>query len=368
MNDRSLAIDALRGLAALSVVIYHSREINWIGLSKVWQKHGLSTDLNALFSYASAPFSFGFIAVPLFFVISGYCIHRPNIRRLANDPGYNLDLAAYLKRRVWRVYPVLLAALLLTFLFDSYTRTHTPDDYRLGDNSWQSFALNLLSLQNIVCLPYGSNGPLWTLGMELHFYFLYPLLFLSTKRWGPIKTMIAVFCISVIAICWMRVTDRHSYVFAAYWFTWTMGFLIAECETGRCSFRLPKPFIISVLFIMLGCGLCLKNERLLAEPLFAIGFGSFVWWSLRPNARYLWEMHGGRIAACLGVFSYSLYAIHLPFLVFLRSFLQKGVQSDSIAVPFLFTGFSILLANAMFWIVERWSLRLPFNFHQSKVP
>ena len=359
MNGRSKAIDALRGIAALSVVVYHSREINWVGLSSIWQKHGLSADLNALLGYASAPFSFGFVAVPLFFVISGYCIHRPNVIRLQGDPDHSLNLGEYCKRRLWRVYPVLIAALFLTLLLDSYTRAHTPEDYRLGDNSWQSFVLNLLTLQNIACPPYGSNGPLWTLGMELHFYFLYPLLFHSTKKVGAAKTVTSVFFISVVCIAWLKITGSQATVFPTYWFTWATGFLIAECDAGRCTFRLPKPLLASILLTAVGCGLCLKNERHLAEPFFAVGFGSFVWWSLRPGNRALWESPLGRMAAFLGIFSYSLYAIHLPFLVFLKSSLQGGAKAESIAVPLVFSLFSVLLAAAMFWAVERWSLRLP---------
>lgn len=359
MNERSLAIDALRGIAALAVVIYHSREINWIGLSSLWQQHGFSAHPNALLGYASAPFSFGFIAVPLFFVISGYCIHRPNVYRLTKDTHHSIPLKDYFKRRLWRVYPVLVAALLLTLLFDSYTRAHTPEDYRLGDNSWQSFVLNLLSLQNIACPPYGSNGPLWTLGMELHFYFLYPLLFLATKKWGAHKTLLGVLCISLLSIASLRANDSQAYIFTTYWFTWVAGFYLAECEAGRSRLRLPYPLICSLLLIAIGCGLCVKNEHLFAQPFFALGFGAFVWWSLLPSTRFIWNMTWGKMAARLGIFSYSLYAIHLPFLVFLKSSLQGGTKAESIGIPILYSFFCILLALALFWAVERWSLQLP---------
>ena len=99
MNKRLLSIDALRGVAALAVVFFHAREMNWIGISALWSANKLAPNLNAFLGYLTFPVIFGWAAVPLFFVLSGYCIHRPHVAKLARDADYRIDLKTYFVRR-----------------------------------------------------------------------------------------------------------------------------------------------------------------------------------------------------------------------------------------------------------------------------
>lgn len=198
MKQRLVSIDALRGLAALVVVFFHAREMNWIGVNAMWHANGLRPNINAYLGYLTFPTVFGFAAVSLFFVLSGYCIHRPHVSKLVENPSYTIDKKTYFVRRLWRIYPVLFAALLFTCLLDVYTRRHFPSDIKLGDNSLGNFLLNLFAFQGIVGSNYGTNVPLWTLAMEIHFYLIYPLLFWATKRVGPYVTVAGVAAVSLI--------------------------------------------------------------------------------------------------------------------------------------------------------------------------
>ncbi len=108
-----MAINAWRGIAALLVAYFHCRQVTWIGMQQ-FHCSGALFDLNALFSYLTFPIAWGSAGVPIFFVISGYCIHRGTARRLLADWPHRSARAISL-RRFARIYPVLLAALLLTF-------------------------------------------------------------------------------------------------------------------------------------------------------------------------------------------------------------------------------------------------------------
>ncbi|WP_334737724.1 acyltransferase family protein [Nostoc sp.] len=101
------SIDALRGLAALTVVFYHARPMFWVGLGEIWKQYGLSIDINSWLGYATAPLYFGGLAVNLFFIISGYCIHRRGAQQLISDSKASLNLKQYAIRRIWRIYPLL---------------------------------------------------------------------------------------------------------------------------------------------------------------------------------------------------------------------------------------------------------------------
>ena len=115
---RISAIDALRGLAALSVLVYHARGMLWVGATQTYHHYGLSLNFNAWLGYKTVPFSLGSLGVTLFFVLSEYCIHRRGAQMLANDSCATIDYKAFVIRRFWRIYPTYVVALLLTALVD----------------------------------------------------------------------------------------------------------------------------------------------------------------------------------------------------------------------------------------------------------
>ena len=362
MKKRLLSIDALRGLAALVVVFYHAREMNWIGIGAMWSSNKLAPNLNAYAGYLTFPVVFGFAAVSLFFVLSGYCIHRPHVSRLAQNENYVIDKKTYFVRRLWRIYPVLFAALIFTALFDFYTRQHFPADVKLGDNGVGNFLINLFSLQGIAGPTYGTNVPLWTLGMEIHFYLVYPLLFWSTKRFGPLLTVGSVALVSLLSLLILRLSHSHLVIFLPFWFTWTVGFLVAEHEAQRVRLRV-RPWRLLIGIALLGaCALTLKNQKDLAEPFFAPAFGALLLWSISARGEAFWAKHG-KFLARAGIVSFSLYAFHYPFIILLRSLWLGGAPSASIVVPFVTSVACLGLAFVMFWLVERWSLQVPENWN-----
>ena len=369
MKKRLLSIDALRGLAALAVVFFHAREMNWIGISAMWQANKLAPDLNAYLGYLTFPVIFGWAAVPLFFVLSGYCIHRPHVAKLSQNPEYRIDLKTYFIRRLWRIYPVLFAALIFTAALDPYTLHYFSNDLKTGDNDAMTLWMNLLCLQGVAAPTYGTNVPLWTLGMEVHFYLFYPLLFWATKRFGPLATVRVVAAISFFTLAILHALKIELTLFLAFWFTWSVGFLVAEhgAERVRLSLRPWRFWIGSALAI--ACVLTFVGQKDLAEPFFAPAFGVLLLWSISARGEKFWSKRG-QLLARVGTVSFSLYAFHYPFLVFLRSWLLDGMQSASIFIPFVATLACLGVGVLMFCLVERWSLKVPehWNWFRGKRP
>ena len=104
VEDKDIAINAWRGFAALLVAYFHCRQITWIGIQQ-FHKTAAGFDLNTLFSYLTFPIAWGSAGVPIFFVISGYCIHRGTARKLLANPSAPFDTGNFLMRRFARILP-----------------------------------------------------------------------------------------------------------------------------------------------------------------------------------------------------------------------------------------------------------------------
>src|SRR5678816_1627433 len=97
---RLRSIDALRGAAALGVVLYHSVDRSPAAIPAGWTRYP-----EMALQFVS---SFGYIGVFLFFVISGFCIHLQWARAKASDEQPVISFGSFWKRRVRRLYPCLL--------------------------------------------------------------------------------------------------------------------------------------------------------------------------------------------------------------------------------------------------------------------
>ncbi|MBV8333528.1 MAG: acyltransferase [Candidatus Eremiobacteraeota bacterium] len=147
--DRHLdAIDGLRGIAIALVVAYHS-----------WLVYGSSL---GLLSQA------GFLGVELFFALSGFCMFYPFARaKFFGTPAPEWGQYAY--RRAIKIVPSYLVALTVFAL--CYARRDGSDHTAIG------YAAHVLFVHPLLPHQFQSiSGPLWTIGVEVQFYLIFPLL------------------------------------------------------------------------------------------------------------------------------------------------------------------------------------------------
>lgn len=375
-SNRLNSIDALRGLAVLMVVLYHARSMLWVGLAQTWRQYGLSADINAWLGYATVPLYFGGLGVTLFFVLSGYCIHRRGAQCLAVKPAAQLNLNVFAFRRIWRIFPTYFAALCITALVDAYVITYHPTQVPAGqDNSLFGFCINLLSLQGLVSPNFGSNGVLWTLALELHLYAAYPLLYYISRVHSPVRVLHITFIVGLIYVLFARFIDSPGMlpyrgaggpIFLPYWFTWAVGFCIAEVEADRANF--PSRFwLFAIVGSMLAIPMSLLKLEDLAEFGFALAFGGLVYWSITRQGNYFWSCLPGQLLAKIGLFSYSLYAVHVPCLVLVKAIMTTSGQEFTTLFPTIVgTLLSLAAAWFLFLLVERWSLKPLPQWHVVK--
>lgn len=150
--ERLDVLDGLRGLAILLVVWYHA-----------WLVSGQA--IPALNFVAEA----GFLGVDLFFFISGFCLFYPYARAQIERTA-EPTTRRFFARRAAKIVPSYLLALGL-FAVVYHARFASPQDALVQIGSHLTF-LHTLHPQT-----YGSiSGPLWTIGVEVQFYLVFPLI------------------------------------------------------------------------------------------------------------------------------------------------------------------------------------------------
>lgn len=354
LDDKDVAINAWRGIAALLVAYFHCRQVTWIGMHQ-FHRMSPAMDANTVVSYLTFPIAWGSAGVPIFFVISGYCIHRAMARRLIANPSAPLDSGNFLLRRFARIYPVLLAALLLTLALDSLSTTFLPVSRKINPFDVHAFAVNLLSLQGIAGKTFGSNGALWTLSIEMQFYLVYPLLIALRRRIGMRDVLIFVGLVNITSALLL---ERHQIiVFTSYWFAWTIGAWIAEAKAlGTRAW--PRMGIAASMIALAGCA-AFSLAQYAAFQLWAIAFAVYLFSALDKPWRDTLAVRG---LSWLGEFSFSLYVVHLPVFVLLASVFFRSALQTQIWASIAFTAVAVGVAFVFYFLVERpammWSAAL----------
>jgi peptidoglycan/LPS O-acetylase OafA/YrhL len=359
-------IDAMRGFAALLVAYFHCRQVAWIGMQAFHQSVGHSLSLGTLAAYLTFPIAWGSAGVPIFFVISGYCIHRGGAVRLAANPDYRLDTGNFWVRRFARIYPVLLAALVLTFALDWFSLHLPPVSHKIREIGWQSFLVNLFSLQGVAGKTYGSNGALWTLSLEVQFYAIYPLLFALRRRIGMTSVLAIVAVINVVSA---YVLERHDIqFFTSYWFSWTLGAWIADARTRRAPDARSSIWLyaLAAAFIVLGC-VAFHFGQYGAFQLWAVGFAFYLYKALERPSGNRRETFVTRVLSRFGDFSFSLYLIHLPIFVLLSSLLFRSSLQMSIWPSFGYMLVAVPVAYVFYRLVELPAMKWSASFKPKAV-
>ncbi len=318
----SVHLDAIRGVSALAVMLYHLRGVFFVDFPNLTNKSLLIGGLYAVTGY-------GHQAVMVFFVLSGYFIGTSVMESVGKGQW---SWRTYLVSRLTRLQLVLFPALVLGGLCDRIgmripqaASIYFGALYKFYDPSvaLRSTALvflgNLFFLQSIVSPVFGSNTPLWSLSYEFWYYILFPALILTAAAWAGVRIRILYTCFALFLLWFIGPQVTF------YFLIWLGGALLGYLQRAtRFKPRFPGFSLLTGL-IFVGALAWSRTHRLSSDLLtdYVVAFCFALWlYSLllgsRDDASDAYAYGARKLAG----FSYTLYLLHLPALLLLRGLLN----------------------------------------------
>jgi len=342
---RITGMDSLRALAAISVLVFH-----WNGIFEAYSSLFLA--------------KVGHLGVDMFFVLSGFLVSLSFL--------YTHSLKSYFKKRLMRIIPLAYFSLLIIFAAKILGGIIPFDLLSIKD-----FLVHLSFTQSLFFDHYYGNFPvMWTLSVELIFYFLVPILFFFGRK--SLKTFIGILLGLLIAnfsyryhlIQFFGDWDAHQRIFYSeqIWGRFDQfiyGILLSIIFLFRSHLQILNrlKYIIGLfgLTLMLWAGSRFNTLegafrtvawlQVFLHSIFALGFAFVLLWLIQIS-----EIFGYKkipILDYLGEISYGIYVWHFFALVVSVKYIENIYLGLSIS--FLST---IVIASFSWFVIEKPALKL----------
>ena len=366
-----LILDALRGVAAIVVVLFHVLEIYSGG------------------DHVKQFINHGYLAVDFFFMLSGYVMAHAY-----DDRWGKMTLKAFFKRRLIRLHPMIIAGMTVgaicfffqeSSLFPNIARTSV----------WEMLFVFIIGCTLVPVPPsmdirgwsemHPLNGPAWSLFLEYIANILHAVIL---RRLSKIILGLFVF-IAAVALVHLAVTSPNGDViggwsieaeqlrigFTRLLFPYMAGMLLRRAITpgeGKETFLLSAILLISVLsFPRVG-----GSDRLWANGL----YDSLAIIIMFPIIIYLGAIGKTssqaieKVCVFLGDISYPVYIIHFPIAyIFYAWVVNNNIPMEKgVVVGLGLLLFTILLSYALLKLydepVRKWLAGKFLKSEKSKTP
>ncbi|HEY4111784.1 acyltransferase [Puia sp.] len=332
-KERFLELDYLRGLAAVSVILFH-------------YTYGYDNGLRH-FEPGRFYFRYGNLGVQLFFMISGFVIFMTLERTKTS-----MD---FLVSRFSRLYPTYWAAILLTIAFCSLVPA--PFDY--GHYTLTEVLVNFTMLQHWLKIK-DINAAFWTLAVELTFYFLMWVLFCFKK----LRT------IEVLSVAWLALSLLHQVVSIPFGNILQQVFILPFAPmfvAGVVYYNAWKrgftPYRIGLLVASYGVeSVILYNTTGSVIPIVVVAVFFLVFFLL---VKGILVIGPNRVLQFLGCTSYSVYVIHETIGETIIYNIKKVIDSAIVYVPVTMAIVFVAAWLVMVYI-EQPAITLIRNFYKKR--
>ncbi|MBR0934938.1 acyltransferase [Bradyrhizobium jicamae] len=306
-------VNGLRGIAILMVVLHHLF-IPFAGSNPMHPGQLAAGIFSAFIADA-------WLGVHIFFVLSGFVLYLPyRLGRRRIEAG--ADVWSFYLHRAHRLLPLYYIVVLVSLALHAQTT--------IGSRGWMLEASGLLSTL-FVFSPYGfmppSNIVLWSVGVEIWFSLLFPLLIMAIRRWGIATVVTATVAASAFFMfVGSSIPVPHVGTFRPFvngifgtCYEFVLGMLVCDLYVRQSEAASRRPIHNSVALmsaVLLG-GLALYlmhnspwlGGRVFGNVLFSMAFATLLFCSLSAG-RLLRAVLETWALQVLGCMCYSIYAWH----------------------------------------------------------
>jgi peptidoglycan/LPS O-acetylase OafA/YrhL len=376
-HDRLPALDGLRGIAVLLVMVYH--------FSYGW--YFSASPVDAAYARVSA---LGWMGVDLFFVLSGFLI-TGILHDSRERAGY---FSSFYARRFLRIFPLYYVFVLLVLPGAAHLLASDPSRAVAAlhaKSGWYlGYAVNfMLALRGGWSAAVLYTGHLWSLAVEEQFYFVWPPLVLLLSRRALIRTSAVLVAVALLARVAMRLGGAGEVATYVLPFgrmdALLLGALVALAvrELGSVApLARHAPRVLAVSGTVAAATLAWAPARMswsspavqtVGLTAIAVFFAALLVTAVAAPEASRW----GRVLRApslrtFGKYSYALYILHPLVLAVLQANgwgasrfagFGAGVQ---VGVHLVFAAFATLVSLGMAWLswnlMEKHFLRLKHRF------
>lgn len=355
-TERYQTIDALRGIAALAVAVYHLFTPAFSGTD------GYLKTIVGLGAH------YGYLGVPLFFVISGFVIAST----VPSDKVTYRFVGKFAIKRSIRLDPPywISIAIDLTLL---WATIHIFNQATKDFPSPTTILAHLFYLQDLLRLEQISTI-YWTLCLEIQFYLFFVLIFAMAgslrnhRRTAAISAPFVQIAFSfslaysLLILAGVLKTPLHG-LFISNWYLFMLG---AACQMADGVRIKPTSFFTFAALVCIAVGIKWSSSGTINYyALTGVAASTFVYSAKRKEKLSIWLNY--RPLLFLGSISYSLYLFHAivgeRFIGFCKLLLSKlgiPVTTEWQAALLFISALSItiLFSFAIYKLVEKPSMLL----------
>jgi peptidoglycan/LPS O-acetylase OafA/YrhL len=343
---RLYLLDTLRGLASLSVVVWHYQHFYFIGVS------GIPADFNraaqSFYEYLPLLYNEGSRAVYVFFTLSGFIFFYQYSEAIRTR---EVGAGEFAVLRFSRLWPLHIATLLFVALLQALSLHLNGEFIVYPCNNWKRFLINAMLISDwlpsgLRCTPF--NGPVWTLSDEIFLYVTFFFVVLLTpKRWLKKFTFLMILLGALIyALDGYHLLGEPLLCFFAgglMWFIWRQFPWRVTC--------------VASVVVFLGSGIYLARSDSLSSLTSTLVLDMLTYPSLVLFLASVQERVPlmGRRVRLVGDITYSTYLLHFPLQLAVLLLVKAGllfIDFSEPAVWVIFFATLIGLSSVSFHLFE----------------
>jgi peptidoglycan/LPS O-acetylase OafA/YrhL len=349
-------LEIARGIAALWVFLYHTKNIFIVSSTFIYQLA-----------------EYGYLGVPMFFVISGYVITYSAESTLKAERSP----LSFLKKRFRRIYPVfwisLILVLLLPYLIEiiSMLKSGSYQDpghllLKYTATEWSHFILLtkvFFSTNSDLQGQFNAiNAVYWTIAIEFQFYLVIFIALFSKQYYRLIIAIVSMLAIVNL----IHPFGVNAGLFLHYWPSFSVGILLAYIFKNDLSLSqiLINKYIYHIsslaLFLVAILAIIVLDTEV-HRFVFSLFFAVIIW-LIAPFEKILVEVKKNKknilswileVFLALGAMSYSVYLLHAKLYQLPELFVRQLVTQDNILYGLLTIIFTLCLCYPFYIYVER---------------